>query len=587
VAMSWWHKNLALLRGREGGRDLLPPLPEAPPLLRGVTLLPGPRPSLRVRGEKGRPVTLHSPADPEREAETLARQVSEDDPRPLVVLGLGLGYHLLALLARLPPERPLVVVEQDPVVWQAALSAVNLAPLLNRAETALVVAPEARAVILHLKGLEDRGNGGGWCFWGHPPSLRARNGFYEAVLRGLTTVAAGRRSAPKLGKDRLKILVVNPDYFLVPEVVRGLRRLGHEVEPALFDKRREEGEEILRRLLARVKHFSPDLVFTVNHLGFDREGVLLHTLHRLRIPSVSWYVDSPAIILDLYEGPKSDLSFIFVWDPTYVPQVKARGFNQVHPLPLATDPEVFRPQPQEARRRWRSRVAFVGNSMTGPVDKKVARLPQTPEFAALLKRLWQEYLTEPHRSLAEVLAAAGLEDDPLIRGLDRAARVDLEAAVVFGATRSYRSACVRQLAGFRPVIYGDPGWRDIVGRSHRLRPEVNYYQELPALYGGASLNFNATSLQMKAAVNQRVFDAPAAGGFLLTDFREQAAELFHLGEEMVCYREPGEIPDLVRFYLKHEELRRRITARARARILAEHTYVHRLQQMVAILRRAT
>ena len=90
---------------------------------------------------------------------------------------------------------------------------------------------------------------------------------------------------------------------------------------------------------------------------------------------------------------------------------------------------------------------------------------------------------------------------------------------------------------------------------------------------------------MKAAVNQRVFDVPAAGGFLLTDFREQLAECFEPGREMVCYQEPGELPELAEFYLKRPELRARLARRARRRVLAEHTYRHRVAAMVETLRR--
>ena len=164
----------------------------------------------------------------------------------------------------------------------------------------------------------------------------------------------------------------------------------------------------------------------------------------------------------------------------------------------------------------------------------------------------------------------------MLQGLDRQGLSDFKVALLWRATLEYRLACVKELVPFEPVIYGDAGWRELLGQGFILRPEVNYCDELPQAYGATGINFNATSLQMKAAVNQRIFDAPAAGGFVLTDFREQLAELFEVGKEVACFREPGEIPELVRFYLKHPQVREKMAAKARQRVLAEHTYRHRV-----------
>ncbi len=583
--MNFWETNLQALKARDPAGDLLPALPAAPPVWRRVTLVPGLHPTLQVPGEKGRPVTLHSPREAWKEADALAARAPHLPSRPLLALGLGLGYHLLRLLPRLDPKQPLVVVEPEPEVFWAALHAMDLTPLLSRPHTALVVNADAREVINHLQGRLHLGNGRTPALWGHPPSLRAANGFYQEVIAAFQSPQAAPSRAYGLKKEKLRILVVNTDYFLIPEVSRALRHLGHEVQIILFDKRRDQGEEVLQRILQRVRDFTPDLVFTINHLGFDREGLLMEALDRLRLPSVSWYVDSPAIILNLYGGPQSDLTYIFVWDPTYVPEVRALGFTKVFTLPLATDPEAFYPRPEAELRRWRTRVAFVGNSMIDSVAKKLERLPSSPEFLHLFQELLDAYQAQPHRRLDLLLAARGLEDHPLIQALSAAARTDLEAGIIWAATRDYRLRCVRRLAPFKPTIYGDPGWSRLVAAPFRLHPEVRYYDDLPALYGATSINFNATSLQMKAAVNQRVFDVPAAGGFLLTDFKEQLAEVLEPGKESACYHDPEEIPDLVRFYLRHPGARGKIIERARARILQEHTYRHRLQEMLAVLRR--
>jgi spore maturation protein CgeB len=455
---------------------------------------------------------------------------------------------------------------------------------LSRPRTVLLVSPEAQEVVRRLRQGLFRKNGDRLSIWGHPPSLRSHKAYYQEVVSRLRPGGNGEPTRPVgLNKDVLKILLINPDYFLIAEIMRAFRELGHEVHLALFDKRRDQGEEVLRQLLTQVRDFSPDLVFTVNHLGFDREGVLLHTLHRLRVPSASWYVDSPAIILSLYDGPQSDLAFIFVWDPTYIPEVRSLGFDRVFPLPLATDPEIF--SPERARGGQAQEVAFVGNSMVGSVQAKMTRLPHTRDFKDLFAELCRTLQAQPFRPLESLLKATGQEKAPAISDLDREGLSDLKAALLWKSTLDYRLTCVQQLAAFGPVIYGDPGWRQLLGRGFRLRPEVNYYDELPRVYAATAINFNATSLQMKAAVNQRVFDAPAAGGFLLTDFREQLAELFHIKEEVACFTDPGEIPDLVRFYLGQSSLRRQMTAKARRRVLAEHTYRHRLAAMLETMRR--
>jgi spore maturation protein CgeB len=585
--MDIWEINLKALANRPKEGDLLPVLPAALPILKRVSLLPGPTPSLKISREEGRPITFHSPRNAWKEAEALVKQAPLNDSQPLVALGLGLGYHLLSLLPLLSPEQPLIIVEPEEEIFWAALSSLELTPLFTRPHTYLVVHPDSQEVIQHLRQRLGLGNGRSVGLWGHPPSLRAANDFYQAVITDLKPPAPQIRPPRGLKKEKLRILIFNPDYFLVPEAMRAFTQLGHEVGLVLFDKRRESGEKVLQRILQRFQEFTPDLVFTVNHLGFDREGLLMEAFHRLKVPSISWYVDSPAIILNLYAGPKSDLAFIFVWDTTYIPEVQALGFANVFFLPLATDPVIFSPRPARELTPWRSEVAFVGNSLTGSVAAKLDRLPFSPEFLELFHRLLGAFKAQPFRRLEALLAAAGLEQHPLIRGLDRTGLTDLEAGIIWAATRDYRLDCLKRLAPFNPVIYGDPGWREVLDGHFQRRPEVNYFEELPLVYGATTINFNATSLQMKTAVNQRIFDAPAAGGFLLTDFRDQLAELLEVDREVVCYRDPAEIPDLVRFYLKHPSDRAGIVQKARARILAEHTYRHRVETMLDLVRRAS
>ena len=50
----------------------------------------------------------------------------------------------------------------------------------------------------------------------------------------------------------------------------------------------------------------------------------------------------------------------------------------------------------------------------------------------------------------------------------------------------------------------------------------------------------------------RVFDTIGAGGFLITNYQQEAEELFDVGNEIVLYHDFTELQELVDYYLSHE-----------------------------------
>jgi spore maturation protein CgeB len=134
---------------------------------------------------------------------------------------------------------------------------------------------------------------------------------------------------------------------------------------------------------------------------------------------------------------------------------------------------------------------------------------------------------------------------------------------------------------------GDTGWQELLSAhpGWRYHPELSYYDDLPDFYPLSDINFNCTSQQMKGAVNQRVFDVPCCNAFLLTDHRRQVEDLFEPGAEIVCYATPDDIPELVERYLADPAARARVASAARKRVLAEHTYDHRVASLMETMRK--
>jgi spore maturation protein CgeB len=80
-----------------------------------------------------------------------------------------------------------------------------------------------------------------------------------------------------------------------------------------------------------------------------------------------------------------------------------------------------------------------------------------------------------------------------------------------------------------------------------------------------------------------LYEATGVGALLVIDQREDLHRLFAPGKEVVAYRSPGECAELIGYYLTHEEERRAIALAGQQRTLSEHTYYHRMQELVDIL----
>ncbi len=95
--------------------------------------------------------------------------------------------------------------------------------------------------------------------------------------------------------------------------------------------------------------------------------------------------------------------------------------------------------------------------------------------------------------------------------------------------------------------------------------------DIHGLYGPGTPVFNVTP---------RVFEVPASGGFLLTNNIPQAAGFYEIGREMIVYDSTEELKRLIRYYLEHPEERAAIADKGYQRARKEHTYTHRLRQLL-------
>jgi hypothetical protein len=85
------------------------------------------------------------------------------------------------------------------------------------------------------------------------------------------------------------------------------------------------------------------------------------------------------------------------------------------------------------------------------------------------------------------------------------------------------------------------------------------------------------------ANNMRLYEATGCGAMLLTDVKDNLAELFDPGVEVIAYRDAPEAIDQIRYYLDHGEEAAAVARAGQARTLRDHTYRQRMEELVRIL----
>lgn len=345
----------------------------------------------------------------------------------------------------------------------------------------------------------------------------------------------------------MKILVAGLDWHgkLVDYWTRALRDLGQEVRifhtnrigghweflhhrmpyvPGVKRRVTELWEAQANRVFLSVcKEWKPDVVLAGLTNGWCLTRETLESVRRVTSSRlVGWLAEDISRFPVVSEG-LAEYDALFVSDLGFAPFARALARGPVEVLPGACEPSIYRPVPldEAARAAWGCEVLFIG-------------------------------------------AAYHTDGGGVLRATHLAA-----------------------LAEHRLAIYGDAGWREHLRRFPSLRPHVRVRilssEETNLAYNAAGVVLNIHHPQSRQGSTCKTYEAACAGAAVLADHKPGLAEHFRLGEELDTYQTIDELRDKVRFYLTHEDARRRLGERGRARVLREHTYAHRMAQVLRVL----
>lgn len=466
---------------------------------------------------------LHSAYQPERESAAFAEGTRPGDT--VVVFGFGFGYHLDAL-ARCGAR--VIVVEPSAAMLTAAMEARELDAIIPRVS---IVPPErleqTLADVDYARFV--------WRDLGPYPDVYRDERERIAEIPLARAVAALRA---------YRVMVVGPAHGGSVTTARfaanALGSLGFTVD---FVDNTAHGAEyqsiegvtpnpvhrnalrsvfvnyLGERVAARADHWRPDLILALAQAPLT--GPHLERLKALGVPLAFWFVeDFRTLKYWPRVAPHYDY-FFCIQKGEFIERLAAAGSPFASYLPQAADPSVHRPLDLTAaeREQYGAPVSFMG-----------AGYPNRRKF-------FERLLDTP-------LALWGTEWD-----------------------------------------LATPLGRRVRNANRRLAPE-----EYVKIFNATAVNLNLHSSLTSEGVdpvgdflNPRVFEIAACGAFQLVDRRRALGEMFEEGNEIVSFGDVDELRGKLAHYLARPEERAAIAAAGRRRVLAGHTFAHRLAKMINII----
>lgn len=326
-----------------------------------------------------------------------------------------------------------------------------------------------------------------------------------------------------------------------------------------------------------------DAIFSFNYWP-----VLSEAAQQNGICYLAWCYDNPLNVFRIEETLGNPVNRVFFFDRAQAEQYMQAGFDTVYYLPLGVNSDRLRKLQisSEERLKYNADVSLVGSLYESRMqDLRAIMNDGTRGYLdavmAAQQNLYGCYLFEELVSgqIVERINCYVKQQHP-----DTSFHLLKEAltfAMASEVTRKERLVLLTLLGRrFDTRLYSFQNSQILQGV--KCFPVVDYVTEMPKVFACSKVNLNPTLKCIQSGIPLRALDVMGAGGFLLSNYQPELAEQFADGEDMVMYESVEDAVAKVDFYIKHEEIRSKIAANGRDKVLRDYTLPKRLKEILEI-----
>ena len=392
----------------------------------------------------------------------------------------------------------------------------------------------------------------------------------------------------------MKILIYRYGSICEPDMIHAFTRSGLQVieeKTEITNKRLTSSDRIeLVEPILQEQH--PLFVFSINFFPALAELCAIYNTFYL-----CWTVDAPVpeLFSDAIRRPTNR---IFLFDRAQYRMFAPYNPEHIYYLPLASCTERFDCVISEIsdteRCKYSSEISFVGSLYheKNPLSPILRELPSYAQgyINALVEASLHVYGYNPvPEAVTDELAAEIKRHDPGFYQMDKS----IASTDRYVAAHSYIGMQIAETERIRTLnLLADHFPVDLYTRSDPamlrnicVHNGAETLTEMPKIFHLSKINLNMTIKPIQTGLPLRIFDILGCGGFLMTNFQEELPEYFEIGAELESYSSPEELVDKCAYYLAHDDERRQIALNGYRKVCEQHTYMHRVKQMIAAITR--
>jgi len=469
---------------------------------------------------------LHSVYQPEKEGVDLANKFMQENPdttKPLLVCGLGFGYHILPLLGKFTQ---IYIAEGNTDLINTAKTLTHTKPLFQQCTiiTSTAQAPYLPDFLVF--------------------TLRSENRFQEKFFADVIATLKIPKDNPAPQNNQIRVLVNSPiyggSYTTAKYIETALQKIGvathftdNSPAYALLKKYLENPtknsrfinsltELLSETLWQDIQAYQPHIVFFIAQSPFTQ--MLAKELTKAGIVSIYWFVEDFRRMQYWKEVCNTFDYFFMIQRGEFESLLDATCRKTWGWFPVAAEPSFHKPitLSNEDKIFYGSDISFMGAAYPNRVNF-------FKQFKKVNLKLWGTGWSESEVSHYNI---------PL--GEQRI--TPEQSNIIYQTTKININLHSANNGYMEDTIFDDIG------------------------------DF----------VNPRTFEIAACGGFQLVDDRIAVKELFEPDKEIVFFSSVEEAKDKANFYLKNDSLRQEIALAAQKKVLQFHTYQHRLEKMIEV-----